>query len=132
LFLTRTGVGRLSAASRGRAEMKAIAAAVAFAVWVVPGAALAGWGAIAYNSATGAWGEAHGYGTQADAESAALGYCGGGCQIINYEENSCIALATGPGGAWGEGHGYSTSDEAIATALSYCGGGCSWRAWACN
>ncbi len=112
--------------------MKAIAAAVAFVMWVVPGAAVAGWGAIAYNSANGDSSEADGYESLGAAKSAALGYCGGGCRIINWEQNSCIAFATGPGGVWGEGHGYSTSGAAISAAISYCGGGCGWREWACN
>jgi hypothetical protein len=112
--------------------MKAISAIALCAALVFPTAAFAGWGAIAYNASTGRYSEWHGAGSLGLAESGALGACGAGCTIINYEENSCIALATGPGGVWGEGHGYANSNAAIAAALSYCGRGCGWREWACN
>jgi hypothetical protein len=44
--------------------MKIIYASIVLAVLALPGAALAGWGAIAYNSVTGAMSEAHGYSGQ--------------------------------------------------------------------
>jgi len=112
--------------------MKAMSVIALIAALVLPSAAFAGWGAIAYNASTGRYSEWHGAGSLGLAESGALRACGAGCTIINYEENSCIALATGPGGAWGEGHGYANSNAAIAGALSYCGRGCGWREWACN
>jgi len=124
-----------SASAEGRTEgddMKRISALVLCAALLAPGAAFAGWGAIAYNSYTGAWGEGHGYPSLGAAENAALGYCGGGCRIMNWEENRCNALATGPGGRWGEGHGYGNANAAIRGALSACGGGCVWRVWECD
>ena len=112
--------------------MKGISALILSAALLAPSAAFAGWGAIAYNSYSGANSESHGYASLAIAENAALNACGGGCRIINWEQNSCIAFATGPGGRWGEAHGYPNSGAAIAAALAYCGGGCAWREWACN
>ena len=112
--------------------MKTIFSAALLAALVLPNAAFAGFGAIAYNSGTGAASEAHGYGSRAAAERAALNACGGGCSVMNWEENTCIALATGPSGRWGEAHGYSTSGQAISAAISQCGGGCRWREWACK
>ncbi len=112
--------------------MKAISAIALCAALVFPTAAFAGWGAIAYNASTGRNAEWHGAASLAAAESGALKLCGGGCRIINYEDNSCIAFATNSAGVWGEGHGYANSNAAIAAALSYCGAGCAWREWACN
>ena len=112
--------------------MKTIYGVALLAALVLPSAAFAGWGAIAYNSATGANSESHGYPSRWAAEAAALAACGGGCSIMNWEENSCIALATGSSGRWGEGHGYSTYRRAVRAALSACGRGCTWRQWACK
>jgi hypothetical protein len=112
--------------------MKAISALVLCAALLAPGSAFAGWGAIAYNSYSGASSESHGYGSLGAAENAALGACSGRCRIMNWEQNSCIAFATNGAGAWGEAHGYPNSDAAVAAAISACGGGCSWREWACN
>ena len=119
--------------SRHRGEkMKAIYGLMVLATLVFPSASFAGWGAIAYNSSTGASGESHGYGSQAEAENAALNFCGGGCSIINWEENSCIAMAANSARRWGEGHGYATKDEAVNAALAACNAGCSLIEWACH
>jgi hypothetical protein len=112
--------------------MKGISALVLCAALLAPGAAFAGWGAIAYNSATGVSSEAHGYGSLGAAERAALHACGGSCRIMNWEQNSCIAFATNGRGAWGEAHGYGNSNAAVAAAISACGAGCSWQEWACS
>ncbi len=113
-------------------KMKTVFGAALLCALVVSSAAFAGFGAIAYNAQTGASGESHGYGSLGAAEAAALGACGGGCSIMNWEENSCIALATGALGRWGEAHGYSTRGQAVSVAISECGPGCSWREWACK
>jgi hypothetical protein len=113
-------------------RMKTIFGAALLVALMLPSAAFAGFGAIAYNSATGASSESHGYGSRAAAERAALNACGGGCSIMNWEENTCIALATNASGRWGEAHGYPTRARAVAVALSECGAGCRWREWACN
>ncbi|MGD0027120.1 MAG: DUF4189 domain-containing protein [Xanthobacteraceae bacterium] len=112
--------------------MKVIYAVIVFAALVLPSAAFAGWGAIAYNSATGASSEAHGYSSRAAAQRAALRACAGRCRIMNWEENSCIALATNSSRGWGEGHGYATQAAAIGAAISACSGNCTWKEWACN
>jgi hypothetical protein len=112
--------------------MKIIYASIVLAVLAFPGAALAGWGAIAYNSATGAMSEAHGYSGQNIAESVALKLCGAGCTIVNWEHNSCIALATNSAGGWGEAHGYRGEAAVTSAAISFCGNNCTWREWACN
>jgi Domain of unknown function (DUF4189) len=112
--------------------MKIIHAVVVFAALAFPSAAFAGWGAIAYNSATGAMSEAHGYSSQYTAESVALKLCGAGCTIVNWEHNSCIALATNSAGGWGEAHGYSSEAAVRAAAISFCGNNCIWREWACE
>ena len=112
--------------------MTKIFGAVSIAALVFSDVAFAGFGAIAYNSTTGAWGESHGYPGRRSAEREALRTCGGGCSIVNWEENSCVALATGSSGAWGEGHGYSRRGRAERAAISACGAGCTTRVWACN
>jgi len=112
--------------------MKVICCAALIAIVAFPGVSLAGWGAISYNSSTGASGEGHGYPSRAAAQNAALSACGGGCRIINWEQNTCIALATNSSRAWGEGHGYATQAAAVSAAISACGRGCSWREWACR
>ena len=113
--------------------MRTISALVLSAALLLPGTAFAGWGAIASNSSNGASSESHGYPSLRQAEHAALRACGGGCQIMNWENNTCIALATNGSGAWGEAHGYANSDAAVSAAVSACGVfGCAWREWACN
>jgi len=109
--------------------MKALFAGLIVALMSAP--ALAGWGAIAYNSQSATWGEAHGHNCYADAVNAAMSACGAGCNLINWEQNSCIALADGPG-VWGESHGYGDSSSATQAAENACGAGCSWRVWSCN
>ena len=93
--------------------------------------AFAGWGVIAYNDATGASSESHGWATYQQAVDEALAFCGFGCRIVNWENSTCIALATGFG-HWGEGHGFATSTDAVSAALMQCGADCAWKEWACN
>jgi len=52
--------------------------------------------------------------------------------MINWEENTCVALATNASGGWGEGHGFSTRAAAEQEALKECGAGCSVKEWACE
>jgi hypothetical protein len=112
--------------------MKTLYASLLIATLAFPGSAFAGWGAIAFNSSTGGSAEAHGYASRAAAQSAALKACGGGCTIINWEQNTCIAVATNASRHWGEGHGYQTQSAAVSAALSACGSGCTWKEWACK
>ena len=110
--------------------MKKIILSLVLAFGMMP-SAFAGWGATAYNASTGVASESHGYSCYDEAVAAALNACGGGCTIMNWEENSCVALATGNGG-WGESHGYNNSNDAVNAAVSACGNGCAWQVWACN
>ena len=112
--------------------MKAIYVAVLGSALVFSSAAFAGWGATALNSSTGAYGESHGYGNRGAAIGAAIRVCGAGCRMINWEHNSCVALATNASGGWGEGHGFSSRGAAERRALAACGAGCSIKVWACN
>jgi len=112
--------------------MKLISGAVLSVVLVYSSAAFAGFGATALNASTGASGEAYGYPSQEAAINAALQACGAGCTMINWEENTCVALATNGSGGWGEGHGYPTQAAAEQEALNACGAGCSVVEWACE
>ena len=105
-----------------------------------PHAAFAGWGAIAFDPATGASAQAHGYPTRHEALHNAMRSCSGSrCRIINWEQNLCIALATNTRGTndsqgiiWGEGHGFNTLSEAVDAAVSACGVHCAWKECACE
>ena len=96
------------------------------------GAFAAGWGAIAYNPATGASTEAHGQAHLSTALNAALNACGSGCLVVTWEHNTCIAFATNGRGSWGDAFNYPNYQAATAAAVSSCGAGCEWRVWACN
>ena len=112
--------------------MRPISAAVLCAALLLPGAAYAGWGAIAYNPVTGASTEVHGQAKLSTALNGALNACGSGCLLVTWEHNTCIAFATDGRGAWGDAFNYPTSQAATASAVSTCGAGCSWRVWACS
>ena len=111
--------------------MKSTILAGLIAASAYPALAFAGWGAIAYNSNTGRSAEAHGFNSYGYAVNEALALCGYGCSIINWEQNSCVAFATGFN-RFGEAHGLPNANLAIQTALAECGNGCTWREWACN
>ncbi|MCF3641954.1 DUF4189 domain-containing protein [Rhizobium sp. TRM95111] len=60
--------------------------------------------------------------SQAEAETAALEICraqADDCQVTNYFQNACGALATAPDGAWGASWGNS-EPAARQRALTYC------------
>jgi hypothetical protein len=112
--------------------MRAISTVVLCAALLLPGAANAGWGAIAYNPATGASTEAHGQAKLSTALNAAINACGSGCLLVTWEHNTCIAFATDGRGGWGDAFNYPTSQAATASAVTTCGAGCTWRVWACD
>jgi uncharacterized protein DUF4189 len=112
--------------------MKSIFVAVLGSAVVFSSAAFAGWGATALNESTGASGESHGYPNRGAAIGAAIRACGAGCRMINWEHNSCVALATNGSGRWGESHGLSDRGSAQRRALAACGAGCTIKEWACN
>ena len=87
--------------------MKPISGLVLCAALLLPGGAFAaGWGAIAYNPATGASTEAHGQAHLSTALNAALNACGSGCLVVTWEHNTCIAFATNGRGSWGDAFNY--------------------------
>lgn len=94
------------------------------------------YGAIAINSVTRAGGISANYQSQGDANSAALGQCGGGCTVAaTFGNGSCGAVARGTDGAVGYAVASSKS-QAESGALSQCrsvgGVACEIRLSACN
>ena len=95
------------------------------------------YGAIAYDTATGAYGYTYNYGNRASAESAALSRCGRpGCEVRTWFYNACGALSTSNDGGWGSSRG-SSRYNAEVKALNACrqinpGKNCSIRCWACT
>ena len=89
------------------------------------------WGAIAYNTRTGAYGYAVDVASKRDAETEAFRQCGPDCDLIKTFRNACGAVATRPKrAAWETG-----ASRAIAErkALTRCGGeACKIAVWACT
>jgi hypothetical protein len=86
-------------------------------VW---GCATSGYGSIAYSASTGASGVSYNWGTRAEADSSAIGYCGkSDCTVVAWFQNSCGALATAPTGQMATGTATS-GDTAQALALASC------------
>ena len=78
------------------------------------------YGAIAYSSSTRASGIGYNYGTRAEAENSAIGYCGkSDCATVAWFQGSCGAIATAPTGEMATGTG-TTGDTAQAFALASC------------
>lgn len=78
------------------------------------------YGAIAYSTSARAYGIAYNYGSRAEAESAAIGYCANSsCVAVAWFSNSCGALATAPTGQWATGLG-SSGDFAQTSAIAAC------------
>src|SRR5579862_1280137 len=85
------------------------------------------YGAIAYGSASRAWGYSYGWDNEGKAESVAMENCsehGSDCEVMVWFEHKCGAVAAGDGtaGFWGLG---DSDSEARADAQSKCqsGGG---------
>ena len=96
------------------------------------------YGAIALSPATGAWGDAFGYGSRAGAEQRALGECARrarDCTVAVWFKDQCGAVATAGGGVWASGLG-STRAAASADAMKDCGlrgtKGCQTRHAVCS
>lgn len=96
------------------------------AVLLASASAFAGWGAIAYNPQTGQVAASQGYTFYSDAVNNALSACQNtypyaSCQLMNWENNECIALAAG-GGRWGRAQGFAYDlYGAQNAALNACG-----------
>lgn len=92
------------------------------------------WGAVAFNSMTGAYGYAHSYFSEGEAASAAQQGCGYNCPEVKTFYNQCGAAAVGVTGGFGWGFGL-TQYEAENVALSYCynyDDGCQVLVWSCS
>lgn len=97
--------------------MKGILAAVLF---LASAPAFAGWGAIACNLQDAQCRASQGYTFYSDAVNNALAACGPGCQLMNWENNECIAVAIG-GGTFGRAQGFFDSYSADQAAVNACG-----------
>ena len=88
------------------------------------------WGAIAYDSKTGAFGYAVDLKTKRDAETAAFNQCGSGCGMIKTFRDACGVIATaGKRVTYESG---ASREIAEAKALKKCGDGCAVKVWACT
>jgi hypothetical protein len=89
------------------------------------------WGAIAYNSTSGAYGYAVDRASKRAAESEAFRQCGGDCDFTRTFSNSCGAIAGDARHfAWGAG---ATRAIAEQKALGKCAGStCEITVWACT
>jgi|EndMetStandDraft_4_1072995.scaffolds.fasta_scaffold1114117_1 hypothetical protein len=102
------------------------AATIGFTAATAPVAALAGdlFGSIAYSQQTRAYGWSKDYGSQAEAESAALTECykrAGDCKIAMSYQNACGAVAVGQDGGWGSDWGRD-ANAANNKAMHMCDG----------
>jgi len=87
------------------------------------------WGAIAYDSKSGAFGYAVDRKTRREAESDAFRQCGD-CSVIKTFRDNCGAVAERPGKfAWEIG---ASREIAEKKALQKCGAGCKIAVWACT
>lgn len=98
------------------------------AIIIAPAAASAAdnYGAFAFSQNTGASGWAKNFTSQAEAESAAMGYCrdtkgAGDCKVAYSFVNSCAALAVGGDNGWGADWGVN-KQAAQNKAMNTCSG----------
>ena len=112
--------------------MRPISAVVLCAALLLPGAANAGWGAIAYNPVSGASTEVHGQAHLSTALNAALNACGNGCLLVTWEHNTCIAFATDGRGVGATRSITRTATPPLPPPFRPAARGCSWRVWACD
>jgi uncharacterized protein DUF4189 len=89
------------------------------------------WGAVAYSSATGAYGFAVDQPSKRSAESEAFRQCGADCDVIKTFRNACGAIAeTDRHYAWETG---ASREIAEMKARKKCGGSeCRVSVWACT
>ena len=88
------------------------------------------WGAIAYNSKTGAYGYAIDQRTKRDAETAAFNQCGSGCGMIKTFRDACGVVAVG--GKRTVYESGASREIAESKAFGKCGEGCTVKVWACT
>jgi uncharacterized protein DUF4189 len=88
------------------------------------------WGAIAYDSKSGAYGFAVDVKTKREAESGAFAKCGSNCDLIKTFRDSCGVVAVGGKRVtWETG---ASREIAETKALKKCGDGCAVKVWACT
>ena len=88
------------------------------------------WGAIAYNSKTGAYGYAIDVKTKRDAETAAFNQCGSGCGLIKTFRDACGVVAVdGKRVTYESG---ASREIAESKARAKCGESCTVKVWACT
>jgi len=105
--------------------------AFALAAEAAPRSGKQPWGAIAYNSKSGAFGYAVDRATRRAAESEAFRRCGSDCDVTRTFRNSCGAIADDERQfAWSSG---ATRAMAEQKALAKCAGStCKIAVWACT
>lgn len=93
-----------------------------------------GFGAIAYNPRTGAWGYSFGYDDLSQAEAKARSECGQGYSIVEWVDYTCGALAADPDnpGYFATSTGWRTQFDAEESALWDCGPECLPVMWVCD
>lgn len=114
-----------------------IAASLAFTIFVLPAAALAGYeGAIAFSQTTGASGWSKNYDSKNAASNAALSYCNADdCKVVYNFTNSCAALAAGTDGGYGVDWDVKINRaerKALKACANYSSGGCQIVLSACS
>lgn len=88
------------------------------------------WGAIAYNSKTGAYGYTVDVKTKREAETAAFRQCGSDCDLIKTFRDACGVVAVGGKRVtWETG---ASHEIAETKALKKCGEACTVKVWACT
>ena len=92
------------------------------------------WGAIAYSYATGRYGFAYDYASQAAAINSAVDRCkANDCKAVVWFVNSCGAFAQGSRAyGWGIGNSRAAAEEKALAECRKRGGGCGIKVWACT
>ena len=118
--------------------MPRIASLLAIAIACLMGASVAHaadmYGALAYDSSSGAYGWAVDHRTQRGANADAMRRCGGSCSVVMRFWNSCAAFASGSRGVYGWADSQS-GGRAQQAALNNCaarGRNCAVKVWACT
>jgi hypothetical protein len=116
---------------------KATALSAILSILLAATPAFAGYGAIAWDKATGKYGGTFNRPTPKAAAAAALSDCGtSGCRLVIRPTTACAALATTANGKFAGAAARKTKDEARLAALSDCqkgkAGECVIRASDCS
>lgn len=115
--------------------MKKMLLAITLAVLTCSSPLFAGYGAIAYSSSTGRWGNAYGAYYLEDASYSAVQSCGvADCAVVVWELNQCASLYVGYNGGFGWGL-HTNFYTARSRAFNECAirtAGCRQIAWVCN